>query len=534
MSKKLKKKVNYKLFLRRTSQIFFLVFFLYLFINTQPEIVENYYDVRAGKNADIFFRSDPLLIISASVSSRSILSNNFFPAVFLVILAIFFGRYFCGWICPLGTCIDTAALPVKSKHKKREKLPERYFHIKYYLLLCLLILAIASMNLVGIFDPITITFRTLAFTADPFIHFIIKGIFDPLGTNVHISRFSEPLYNLLLNNILTFEKYSFKFAWLYALIFIVILFLYLFHRRLWCTWFCPLGAFYGLFSPVSIFQRNVKDNCVECGICAKECKMGAISSDTAKDCNIKECILCFSCEAVCPVNAINFHPKKPKLINASKKSEENSDDKQDTTKSNIRRNLLISGGSVLIAFPLIKILADKQYIDKKLLRPPGVRYEQEFLNKCIRCGECMRVCTRNALHPSLSKAGAEGIWTPMLIPRIGYCEYYCNICGKVCPTGAIKLLSVPDKIKWKIGLAEFNHKKCIPWSQNINCSVCEEACPVHDKAIKLIEKEVEREDGTKEIVKYPYVSEPLCIGCGICENKCPVEGESAIRVFKRG
>ena len=39
----------------------------------------------------------------------------------------------------------------------------------------------------------------------------------------------------------------------------------------------------------------------------------------------------------------------------------------------------------------------------------------------------------------------EGMYTPLLIPRLGYCEYNCTLCGQVCPTGAIPDLPVAEK-----------------------------------------------------------------------------------------
>ena len=49
----------------------------------------------------------------------------------------------------------------------------------------------------------------------------------------------------------------------------------------------------------------------------------------------------------------------------------------------------------------------------------------------------MKVCPNNAMHPTLTEAGLEGMWTPTLVPRIGYCEPSCVLCSEVCPTGAI-------------------------------------------------------------------------------------------------
>ena len=49
----------------------------------------------------------------------------------------------------------------------------------------------------------------------------------------------------------------------------------------------------------------------------------------------------------------------------------------------------------------------------------------------------MKVCPTSGLQPALAEAGLEGIWTPILKPRLGYCDYGCNACGQVCPSGAI-------------------------------------------------------------------------------------------------
>ena len=91
---------------------------------------------------------------------------------------------------------------------------------------------------------------------------------------------------------------------------------------------------------------------------------------------------------------------------------------------------------------------DKAY-SEKVIRPPGAVEERAFLERCIRCAECMKVCPNNALHPAFFEAGIEGLWTPILIPRIGYCEFSCVLCGQVCPTGAIQ--KITEKQKMGIG-----------------------------------------------------------------------------------
>jgi ferredoxin len=153
---------------------------------------------------------------------------------------------------------------------------------------------------------------------------------------------------------------------------------------------------------------------------------------------------------------------------------------------------------------------------KNLIRPPGVTDEREFLNKCVRCGNCMRVCPTKGLQPAMFESGFSGVWTPRLVPEIGYCEYNCNLCGTVCPTGAIPRLSLAEKKEQKLGTAYIDKDLCIAWAENKECIVCEEHCPIPQKAIKV---NYEIFNGKK--IPKPYVDVSLCVGCGICQNKCP-------------
>jgi ferredoxin len=159
-----------------------------------------------------------------------------------------------------------------------------------------------------------------------------------------------------------------------------------------------------------------------------------------------------------------------------------------------------------------------------------VRDEVEFLKKCVRCGECMKVCLKNALYPATLQAGLEGVYTPMIIPRLGYCEYNCTLCGQVCPTGAIPELTSDRKKREVIGKAVLDKNRCIPFARKINCIVCEEHCPISQKAIRSEEVVETDSKGNRISLKKPYVVEELCNGCGICEYVCPVEGQSAIRI----
>jgi MauM/NapG family ferredoxin protein len=201
-----------------------------------------------------------------------------------------------------------------------------------------------------------------------------------------------------------------------------------------------------------------------------------------------------------------------------------------------RRNVIAAGVIGLGSGLLFKVnpLSGSRNFDPGLIRPPGSLTEDDFLGKCIRCGECMKVCPTNVIQPVMLEAGLEGLWSPVVKTGIGYCEYKCNMCTQVCPTEAISKLTLDQKQKTRIGLAHVNRNRCLPYAYARSCEVCYEQCPLPEKAIKLEDVIVTSARGSKISVKQPHIDAELCIGCGLCENKCPMSDDAAIRVTSVG
>jgi formate hydrogenlyase subunit 6/NADH:ubiquinone oxidoreductase subunit I len=176
-----------------------------------------------------------------------------------------------------------------------------------------------------------------------------------------------------------------------------------------------------------------------------------------------------------------------------------------------------------------------------VIRPPGSVPEEPFLARCIKCDACLNVCPTNVLQPAGLQAGLEGLWTPMLDMKHGYCDIECTLCGQVCPTGAIQRLTPAERSgkaerpdgtdgPIQIGTASYDRGRCLPWAMDKQCVVCEEVCPVSPKAIFTREEDVALRDGGSKRLKRPYIDADKCVGCGICEHHCPVRGPAAIRV----
>jgi MauM/NapG family ferredoxin protein len=225
------------------------------------------------------------------------------------------------------------------------------------------------------------------------------------------------------------------------------------------------------------------------------------------------------CQAVCPEEVIHFSSKegrKPAAVDLT------------------RRGVLASAALGAVTVPFFRVEAHRKSRDPLLIRPPGALPEGEFLARCTRCGECMRVCIVNGLQPTWFEAGIEGMWSPILVSRIGYCEYNCTLCGQVCPTGAIRRLPLQEKRKTKLGLAYVERSRCLPWAGQSDCIVCEEHCPTWSKAIVFREERTQTARGEWKMFKKPYIDEELCVGCGICETKCPLTDRAAVLVTSRG
>ena len=497
---------SYRL-LRRTSQLLFLLLFFLLFRLTDYSGTD---DIPYAVN--IFFRWDPLVAVSTMLATKELI-GLLFPSLIIIAITMVFGRVFCGWLCPLGTLLDGTDALMKPPVKPGSRI--RY--VKYGILFVILTASLFGLQLIGFFDPFSILVRGLTFSLDPGMNWAISGIFDTLYVKgpSWLSSVSEPVYTFLKSILLPYRQAFYSTSLLSFMILGSIFALEKLGRRFWCRNLCPLGALLALFSRFSFLRRVPIKSCADCNRCVEECRMDAFQKDGFL--MHEECTLCMDCIYDCENAVSAFRFKRPK----------------NKTPMSLDRRVFMASGLAGVTLPVLSNLGIHHRLrDAYLLRPPGVEEEAAFLSRCVRCGECMKVCIQNALQPSFMEGGYEGMFAPRLIPRIGYCEFNCNLCAQVCPTGAIPKMGLPDKQKFVIGKAYFNKSRCLPFAEYTPCIVCEEHCPTYDKAIKFREEPVKDLKGKPITLKQPYVIKELCIGCGICEKVCPLEGQAAVRVMK--
>lgn len=517
---------------RRVSQLAFLALFTVLFVAATNSLVH-----RVPIPVDMFLNMDPLIALATAISTSAVAGTLVLAAdmaVFsgaVVLLTLLFGRVFCGWICPLGTLIDVSDRLLYRKgrpfHRPRRSDTKRYRNWKYLFLVGALVAAVFTVQVTFLLDPISLVTRTFAFVfLAPAVH-----IWNMLLHGADKVGLQGLLYDRFDVNIGAWRilPYAFRQNLVVVLMFAGIVALSWVQERFWCRNLCPLGGLLGLLSRVSVLRHFIGERCNHCTLCQRESRMGAYDHMGPRDEQpethaISECIQCFRCATQCRPGALVI---KPTLRRPS--PQEGAPAPQ--PKLDIGRRRLLGATAVGAAWMLSAKTNAREYPDaSRAIRPPGALPEEQFLAACTRCGECMRACITNGLQPALLETGLEGLWTPILVPKIGACAEKCTACGQVCPTDAIRPFTVEQKKKdLKLGLASVSKDRCIAWNEGKDCIVCAEVCAYQAVIFKDL-----YDPALKRTKRVPTVDTQLCTGCGLCEHHCPVTPDRAIIVYTTG
>ena len=501
------------IFLRRISQLMFLGLFFVLFLHT------DYHGTDTLDTAvNLLFRLDPFIAACVIFGVKSLIAL-LLPSLAVLFLTLILGRGFCGWFCPMGTLLDLWRKILPSGRARGNA--TYYPHLGLLILVFALVASACGLAVAGYVDPFSLLVRGMAQALYPALNSVTVGFFTFTYQRLpeSVNAFTEPVYSLLQTWVLPSGQKYFHLAYLSVFLLLGVFLLESLQRRFFCRNICPLGAMLGFFSRRALLSASGGDSdCGRCRLCSSNCRMGAIDEERRID--MACCNVCYECVRKCPREIIRFDfsfaaQKHPSV--------------------SLSRRRFVGAALLGLALPSMKgVEALGKTPDHLLIRPPGALGEKEFLQRCVRCAECVQVCLGNALQPAFLQAGLDGIFSPMLVARTGYCEFNCTLCGQVCPTGAIRQLSMEEKRSLKIGHAWFDKNTCLPFAKAIPCMVCEEHCPTPEKAIRFKQETMSNAEGVMITIKQPYVVDELCIGCGICENKCPLPGKAAIYVTSAG
>ncbi|KPL19113.1 MAG: hypothetical protein AMJ92_04365, partial [candidate division Zixibacteria bacterium SM23_81] len=162
--------------IRAVIQGLFLLFFLLLFALTK-------FPLGSPIPVELLLRLDPLAAAISFLAGRTVVPRMLL-SLGLLGVTIFLGRFFCGYVCPLGTTIDISDRFLCSKKLARLKIKNIPRLPKYYLLAFLLLLGLLGRSLLWPFDPLVAFTRSLTALLHPTVVFLSNlglDVFRPLA-----------------------------------------------------------------------------------------------------------------------------------------------------------------------------------------------------------------------------------------------------------------------------------------------------------------------------------------------------------------
>lgn len=409
-----------------------------------------------------FLQLDPLVAIG-NIFTTHTLYQGLLWALVTIVLTILLGRFFCGWVCPFGTMHQFFGYLGNLGKKVKKRIENNHYrkaqNIKYFILIAFLVMALFPLTSTvslqsGLLDPIPLVHRS--------VNLILLPIVDHFTKQISIS----PRY--------------YDGAWVVGAVFLTFILLNFLIPRFYCRFICPLGALFGFLGGFAIWRiGKTQEECTECALCEDRCE-GAC--EPFGKIRISECLLCFNCIGACRQGYINYQTQE-------------SLEGEITNPDFGRRGFILSLASGVLAIPMIRLTGQMATNwSPRIVRPPGTLMEEDFLKRCIKCDQCMRVCPTNIITPGGLDGGIENLWTPVLNFRVGTsgCQLNCTACGMICPTSAIRPISLDEKLgknefaekgPIRIGTAFVDRGRCLPWAMDKPCIVCQENCPVTPKAI---------------------------------------------------
>lgn len=452
----------------------------------------------------------------------AVLSSSFIIVAAILLVTLFFGRFYCSVACPLGVMQDGFNLVGRKVKKNRFRFVKEHRWLRYPILVVFIALMVAGLN-------------SIAILIAPY------SAYGRIATNL-----LQPVY-LWINNIFAgmaerAESYSFYHVdvWMKSGVSLVVAvatlvvvgFLSLRRGRTWCSNICPVGTVLGLVSRFSLYRPVIdRDKCRNCHKCEHNCKASCIDIENHKI-DYSRCVACMDCLSECKFDALRYENTRfrlnPTISNGSAAKDGNPADA--SRRTFLATTALVAGAAVVEAQEKkvdggLAIVQEKQIPSRDLpLKPAGSLSLKNFSSHCTGCQLCVSSCPNGVLRPSDK---LDTLMQPEMSFERGFCRPECTRCGEVCPTGAIHPVTKEEKTAIHIGIAVVVPDNCVAYSRGVQCGNCARHCPAG--AILM----VPRDKDAAEPVMVPSVNADRCLGCGACEYLCPSRPFSAIYVNGR-
>ena len=432
------------------------------------------------------------------------LALNVVVLVLLVIATLLFGRLYCSIVCPLGIMQDIFfAIGIKSVRKNKYEYRKENPWLRGSVLVVYIVMLILGMaSIASIVEP----YGAFGRIASNLLGLLYRDVNNILAARSEAAGTYD--YYMVGNEILSWTVFGIAAGTL-----IVLAILSFFFGRWWCSNICPVGATLSILSRFSIFRPVIdKNKCNGCHLCARNCKASCINPKE-RTIDMSNCVVCFDCINNCRQGAIKY-----KMREFGK-----NDQKVDESRRKFVAGSVVVG-SMMAADAVAKtvdggltVLEDKKTPKRSVkLKPAGSWSVEHFAKHCTACQLCVSSCPNGVLRPSKD---IEDIMQPEMGYEIGHCRPECTRCADVCPTGAIKPITMEEKSSIQIGHAVWIKENCVVLTDGVSCGNCARHCPVG--AIRMVQYEGH---------KVPSVDTERCIGCGACEHLCPARPYSAIYV----